>query len=232
MSNYAELIYPNDEKNSYPQKLSNYIYDRFMWDGQGQTRKILDIGCCRGDALRRIKKNDSDLELFGVDLRDEDTYEDVEFKTCNLETESLPFEDNTFDFVYSKSVLEHVVNTENYIKESFRVLKPGGIFIGLTPDWKSQRKFFWDDWTHVRPFTRKGLRDCLRMFDFENADCEYFYQLPFVWEVPMLSFIPKIVSLLPDSLKWKDSEQRNTKDRKLIRFSKEKMLLSYGVKPK
>ena len=131
------------------------------------------------------------------------------------------FEDNTFDFVYSKSVLEHVFNTENYIQESYRVLKPGGLFIGLTPDWRSQRKFFWDDYTHVRPFTRKGLRDCLRMQDFEDADCEYFYQLPFVWKTPSLSFVPKLISILPDSLKWKDNEQRNTKDRKIIRFSPE-----------
>ena len=78
--------------------------------------------------------------------------------------------------------------------------------------------------------TRKGLRDALRIHGFENADCEYFFQLPFIWKYPWLSFIPAVVSLLPDFLKWKDKEQRNTKDRKLIRFSKEKMLLVYGAK--
>ena len=231
MSNYETLIYPSDEKNPYPQKLANHIYEKFMNNPKSESRKILDIGCCRGDALKRLKKNDENLELYGIDIRDEDTYDDITFKTCNLESEKIPFEDNTFDFVYSKSVLEHVFNTENYIQESYRVLKPGGLFIGLTPDWKSQRKFFWDDYTHVRPFTRKGLRDCLRMHDFEDADCEYFYQLPFIWENPSLSFVPKLVSFLPDSFKWKDNEQRNTKDRKIIRFSKEKMLLSYGTKP-
>jgi len=34
--------------------------------------------------------------------------------------------------------------------------------------------------------------------------------------------------LLPDSLKWKDYEQSNA--RKLVRFSKEKMLLAVGGK--
>ena len=31
---------PDDSTNSYPQKLSNYIYERFMWDGRGKTRKF------------------------------------------------------------------------------------------------------------------------------------------------------------------------------------------------
>ena len=232
MSSYADLIYPEDSKNPYPQKLASYIYDRFMKERceQEPDAKILDIGCCTGKALRLLKNCNNGLDLYGIDVRDEEP-EDVEFKKCNLENESIPFDDNTFEFVYSKSVLEHVFNTDNYISEAMRVLKPGGIFIGLTPDWESQRKFFWDDYTHVKPFTRKGLRDCLKMHGFRHADCEYFYQLPFMWDKPALSFIPKIISLLPDSLKWKNRQQRNTMDRKIIRFSKEKMLLSFGAKP-
>ncbi len=229
MSKYAEIIYPKDEKNQYPTQLSEYLYNRFIRDYEcTETPKILDIGCCTGKALKLFGAQ-GDLELHGVDIRDEDV-EGIQFKTCNIETEQLPYPDNYFDFIYSKSVLEHVVNTQNFLNESMRVLKPGGVFIGLTPDWKSQQSIFWDDYTHVKPFTRKGLRDALRIHDYEHADCEYFYQLPFIWKYPTLRFIPKLVALLPDSWKWKDSEQRNTKDRKLIRFSKEKMLLSYGRK--
>ena len=51
------------------------------------------------------------------------------------------------------------------------------------------------------------------MHDFEKVDCEYFYQLPFLWKKPFLSFVPKIVSILPQSFKWKSKEERNTKDR-------------------
>jgi len=66
---------------------------------------------------------------------------------------------------------------------------------------------------------------------FEKVDCEYFYQLPFLWSRPWLNILPVMISsVFPDFLKWKTREHRNTKDNKLIRFSKEKMLLCYGTK--
>jgi SAM-dependent methyltransferase len=232
MSKYVEINYPPDEKNQYPQKLADHLFHRFIEGelGQGKGSKILDIGCSTGKALKMFNSRNN-LELYGIDLRDEGQTGFV-FKECNLESEEIPFEDDTFDFIYNKSVLEHVRNTDNFISESFRVLKPGGIFIGLVPDWASQYKSFWDDYTHVKPFTLKGLRNSLLIYGFEEVNCEYFYQLPFIWKHPSLTFIPKIISLLPDSLKWKDKEQRNTKDRKLVRFSKEKMLLVCGRKPR
>jgi len=228
MTKYAEIIYPPDETNSYPDQLAEYICGRFFNNYNKSKPKILDIGCCTGKALKLFSKY-TNIEPYGIDIRDEKV-DGINFKQCNVEKEKIPYPDNYFDFVYSKSVLEHVWNTENFLKESYRVLKPGGIWVGLTPDWKSQQSIFWDDYTHVRPFTRKGLRDGLAIIGFKNADCEYFYQLPFTWKNPSLTIIPKIISYLPDFLKWKDNEQRNTKDRKLIRFSKEVMLLSYAKK--
>ncbi len=230
MTKYAEVLYPKDDKNQYPKKLAGYIYNRFIKNYQNgdANKKILDIGCSSGKALKRFAEFEN-LELYGVDIRDEKV-DGITFKECNIEKDKIPFPDNYFDFVYSKSVLEHVINTDNFISEARRVLKPGGVFIGLTPDWKSCRDIFWDDYTHVKPFTRKGLRDVLLIYNFHQAECEYFYQLPFTWNHNWLKIIPKIISFLPDFLKWKTKEQRNTKDRKLIRFSKEIMLLSYGKK--
>jgi ubiquinone/menaquinone biosynthesis C-methylase UbiE len=41
--------------------------------------------------------------------------------------ENLPFEDNSFDIVYSSNVLEHVQDPERVVQEAIRVLKPGGV---------------------------------------------------------------------------------------------------------
>ena len=42
--------------------------------------------------------------------------------------ESLPFADATFDVVHANSVLEHVDDLDRALAETFRVLKPGGMF--------------------------------------------------------------------------------------------------------
>lgn len=44
---------------------------------------------------------------------------------CNLE-EHWPFEDNSFDEVYCKCILEHIGNIDNFSKECYRILRPGG----------------------------------------------------------------------------------------------------------
>jgi SAM-dependent methyltransferase len=43
------------------------------------------------------------------------------------DAERLPFDDNSFDLVYSWGVLHHSPNTPKAIDEVFRVLRPGGI---------------------------------------------------------------------------------------------------------
>ncbi len=48
--------------------------------------------------------------------------------------EKLPFEDNTFDVVVSAWVLEHLPNPKESFSEIYRVLKPGGKVVFLTPN--------------------------------------------------------------------------------------------------
>ena len=132
----------------------------------------------------------------------------------------MNIEDFNIDEFYYKDI----------IKETFRVLKPGGKTVQLTPDWATDYKIFWDDPTHVKPFTRKGLQDAFKFEGFEQVVCEGFWQLPFLWKYPQLSFIRFALSMFPDFLKWKDKEELN--QRALIRHSKECMLLVSACKPK
>lgn len=41
----------------------------------------------------------------------------------------LPFKDNAFDIVFSFGTIEHIRENEQAVKEAFRVLKPGGLFV-------------------------------------------------------------------------------------------------------
>lgn len=53
-------------------------------------------------------------------------------------TRRFPFDDNTFDFVYSEHMIEHIPFDKGAIllAESYRVLKPGGSLRIVTPDFQ------------------------------------------------------------------------------------------------
>jgi len=59
-----------------------------------------------------------------------------------IDAESLPFEDNYFDIVYSWGVIHHSEDTEKIIKEILRVLKPGGKFLGMIYHRRSLHAFY------------------------------------------------------------------------------------------
>ena len=230
MPNYLETIYFRDEfgEDSYPQKLCNYINDKYF-KSSSSDQKLLDIGSGKGNHLVGFSRNN--IKVYGIDKRKEcleAVEKKFEIKECDLENESIPYSDNTFDFVYSKSVIEHVRNADNFVSESYRVLKPGGIAVFMTPDWGTQYKTFWDDYTHVQAWTRKSLQNCMKMHNFEEVGCSLMRQLPILWKYPSLNILSDIVSILPERFKWKDKNEEifNT----FIRFSKEKMLVGYGKK--
>jgi len=193
-------------------------------------KKVLEIGCGMGmDLLQFAKKG---AEVIGVDLVprhielanrlfeiERISFED--YKIFLADAESLPFNDMSFNFVYSFGVLHHTPNIEKAIDEIWRVLKPGGrIVIGL------YHKNSWHYWFNLffvkgiikgelnkstmdqilsqTEFTRSGIkplvrvysrRECLRLFKkFIDLRIKTFY---FTNEqIPRVGdFLPKNLSL-------------------------------------
>lgn len=228
---YFDTIYFRDEygEDCYPQKLCNHISSSIIspyFDGDHQGKSLLDVGSGRGNHLVGFSRNG--LKCSGLDLRPQNL-PPFEIKKCDIEKESFPYESNTFDVIYSKSVIEHVFNTDNFVKEIYRVLKPGGIAIIMCPDWGSQYKHYWDDYTHVKAWTRKSLQNCMRINQFSNVNCELMRQLPILWKYPKMEILADLTDLFTtQSMKWKDDKEEQFNE--WIRFSKEKMLLATGTK--
>ncbi len=58
-------------------------------------------------------------------------------RIVNAVGEKIPFDDNSFDIVYSTNALEHTTDPALVLAESMRVLKPGGLLQFVYPNYHS-----------------------------------------------------------------------------------------------
>jgi len=221
-NNYINVIYNSKDRpyTKYPSKLIKYLIKRYELN---KGSSILDFGCGRGEFLECFVNNG--LVGFGTDQSDfvNQYSKNIKFKSSDFEKEGIPFPDNYFDYVFSKSVIEHFYNPEKFGNEVYRVLKPGGKLITMCPAWEFNYKMFYDDYTHRTPFSKISLSDFLLINGFVNVECEYFRQLPIIWKFKILILFSELTRLFfPNFLK---------KRSKWVRFSKEIMLLSSSNKP-
>jgi ubiquinone/menaquinone biosynthesis C-methylase UbiE len=129
---------PEEANQSYFDKIKKrrYVLEPFILDiAQFQNytgKKVLEIGC--GIGMDGIEFAKIGAEYTGVDLSDQSIalckkhFEifNTTGNIINTDAENLPFEDNTFDLVYSWGVLHHIPDMQKSINEVYRVLKPGG----------------------------------------------------------------------------------------------------------
>jgi ubiquinone/menaquinone biosynthesis C-methylase UbiE len=98
------------------------------WPG----RRVLEIGVGLGTDFVRFVRAGADA--VGIDLteaavaavRERLAQEGLEAEVLTADAESLPFEDASFDLVYSYGVLHHTPDTVRAIAEVRRVLRPDG----------------------------------------------------------------------------------------------------------
>lgn len=100
---------------------------------------MLDFGCGRGTQLSELRG--MGYQVFGCDIEFSQTPDaalqqylaDGIIRQTESDPYRIPFPDNTFDVVFSKVVLEHVMDYAPVLKEIARVLKPGGCALHVFP---------------------------------------------------------------------------------------------------
>ena len=97
------------------------------------TTQILDIGCGRGGLVEQLHHPLD--QVIGLDPDWLSLYEHrLTFPRITGFSDQLPFTPNTFDLVFSSWVLEHLERPFLTFQSVARVLKPGGIFVFITPN--------------------------------------------------------------------------------------------------
>ena len=113
-----------------------------------KNKKVLMLGCGTGEESKLLETFGASLnQLTGIDLSSKSieiakrSYQDIEFVVGDMN--ELPFESESFDFVYSSLAIHYSATPEMAYKEVYRVLKPNGLFlfsIGHPLRWASEEK--------------------------------------------------------------------------------------------
>lgn len=122
---FADLDHYHFEKLHHLLRLVDFN----AWRG----KDVLDVGCGAGVEVVRFAK--AGARIVGVDI----AASAVELTRQNLEQqqltarvevadgETLPFEDNSFDFVFAHGVVQYTNDDQALVNECRRVLRPGGL---------------------------------------------------------------------------------------------------------
>ena len=226
---YLDVTYDENEKprTDFPFNLAKHIVDRFHLK---KNSKILDVGCGRCEILDAF--NQLGLDISGVDASERIRVfapKDIsKLDILDFSKENIPFDDDEFDVIFTKSVIEHIHDPTLLMKEILRILKPGGIFISLTPEWASQMKTFYDDPTHVHPYQPKGLKDLLILSEFKDVHAEIFYYHELLWSSSFCRFFASVLRKLISNKTGRCLTDFT--GIKLFRWSVERQILAYGHK--
>jgi len=98
-------------------------------------RRVLDAGCCGGEIGGGLAAAGS--AVFGIDFSRKALARatGVGIKVAQADIEAgLPFAPESFDCVVAAEIIEHLDDTDSFLKELKRILAPGGLLVISTPN--------------------------------------------------------------------------------------------------
>jgi len=141
--------------------------------------KIVEIGCGKGLLLNELKN--VPFDVTGIEIS-KSACKYLKTKGVNVYNAEFPsFEiDNKYDLVIASHVLEHVENTDEFIKKVKEILKIDGYVLFIQTNWKGLmprlKRGSWYGWVmeqHYWHFTTMGMINYLEKYNFELKKLEY-----------------------------------------------------------
>ncbi len=141
--------------------------------------RVLDVGTGFGFFLAEMKKRGWDVTGVEISKKAMDYARDVlGLKIHPGPLERVSFPESHFDVVTGFYVIEHLLNPMAFLKECYRILKPGGLLLLRYPHTtpiKNLLHFFgvknrlYDLPAHLSDFSPKMIQRCLEKIGFGNC---------------------------------------------------------------
>jgi SAM-dependent methyltransferase len=148
---YADYLFRTGE----PVVAWEDAFGRYLWTSRFADRKrVLDIGPGRCWFTRQAPRLITGLDIEPAVV---DHYRAQGLQMRQGSITSIPYGEGTFDGVFCCWVLEHLQDPELAVREITRVLVPGGYACVIVPSARTVTRGFYDDYTHIRPFTAVSL---------------------------------------------------------------------------
>jgi SAM-dependent methyltransferase len=110
-----------------------------------QPVALLDCGCDDGKWTLELGRQIGNVRLFGIEIVEEQRQlaldRGIDARPGDLNSR-FPFSNEKFEVVHANQVIEHLADTDNFIKEIWRVLKPGGYAVICTENLASWHNIF------------------------------------------------------------------------------------------
>jgi ubiquinone/menaquinone biosynthesis C-methylase UbiE len=133
--------------------------------------KVLELGCGWG---RGVEKLIASCDHYtGLDKNQplinalQEKYPEQYFNTVNLPF-LTEFADNTFDFIVTFQVIEHIQDDKMFLQEAKRVLKPGGKILLTTVN--KEYSLSRNPW-HIREYKTEELKSLMKSY-FSTLDAQ------------------------------------------------------------
>lgn len=138
---------------------------------------LLEVGCGGGRMLKIMK--DLGWNVEGVDF-DPSAVENAKSKGLCVNCGTLSsqgYPDNNFDVITMSHLIEHIHEPLKLLDECYRILKPGGKLVIVTPNIKALgHTYFKESWLHLDPprhlhiFTPNSLENLTKKAGFSTTN--------------------------------------------------------------
>ena len=116
----------------------------------------------------------------------------------------VPYPEEYFEGVFCCWLLEHLSEPDRAFLEMYRILKPGGYACVIVPS-PNDMNAFYDDYTHVRPYTPVSLRQLAEGSGFKRYRVEC---LPWVRGITYLLRLRLSPTAADKYMRWADTYLR------------------------